>query len=116
MKDNQRKPLSLLKFAHSKGISPYTFQKYACKDKAKCQKFGVQAGWKAIVSANNTDFLSCIVVPADRANDGLTRQGSISSLQELETNVTHIQAQKYFEETFFKRNVGKMKKSPVKAQ
>ena len=92
-KDSQGKPLSLFKFAHSKGIFPYTFQNYACKYEAKRRNVGVQDGQKAIVSANNTAFLADIVVRADRANDGLTRQASVSTLQELDPNLTRIQAQ-----------------------
>ena len=108
--------MSLFKFAHSKGILLYTFQKCACKDKAKRQKVGVQAGRKAIASANNTSFLYDIVVREDQANDGLNRQESISALQELNPKLTRIQAQRYLDRTFLKMNVGKVKKRLVKAQ
>ena len=115
-KDAPGKLLSLFKLAHYKGILPYTFQKYACKDKAKRQKDGVQAGRKSIISDNNTAFLAGIFVRADRSNDGLTRQEFISTLQELNPKLTCIQAQQYFNQTLFKNNAGKVKKRLVKAQ
>ena len=115
-KDTQGKPLSLFKFAHSKRILPYTFQKYAFKDKEKRLKVVVQDRRKSIVSTNNTDFLSDMVVRADRANDRITHQESISTLQELEPKLTHIQSKRYFVQTFFKNNAGKVKKRLVKAQ
>ena len=114
--DAQVKTLSIFKFSHSKGISPYTFQKYACKDKVKRGKVGVQDGRKAIVSTKNTDLLANIVVRAERANGGLARQESISTLQDLDPKLTRIQAQRYFNLTFFKKNAGKVKKRIVKLQ
>ena len=116
MKDNKRKPLSLLKFAHSKGISPYTFQNYVCKDEVKRRKVDVQAGRKSIVSANNTDFLADVFVRTDQANDGLTCQESISTLQDIDPKLTLIQAQRYFGRTFFKKNIIKVNKRLIKAQ
>ena len=115
-KDAPGKILSLFKLAHYKGILPYTFQKYACKDKAKRQKDGVQAGRKSIISDNNTAFLAGIFFRVDRENDGLTLRESISTLQYLEPKLTHIQAQQYFDQTFFKKNAGKVKKRLAKAQ
>ena len=115
MKDAQRKPLSLFKFAHSKGILTYTFQKYGCKDKAKRKKVDVQARRKSIVSANNTYFLARIVVCAEWANYGLTCQDSISTLQELDPKLTWIQTQQYFNWKFFKKNAVKVKERLVKA-
>ena len=115
-KGHSSKTLSIFKFAHSKGISPYIFQKYVFKDKVKRQKAGVKSGWKAIVSANNTAFISDIVVRADQSNYGLARQESISTLQYIEPKLTHIQAQKQFDQTFFKNNAFKVKKRIVKAQ
>ena len=53
----------------------------------------MQSGRRDIISSNNTAFLADIFVRADRANDGLTRQASVSTLQELDPNLTRIQAQ-----------------------
>ena len=115
-KGTQGKPLSLFKFAHYKDILPYTFQNYACKDKEKRQKVGMQVGQKAIVSFNTTALLADIIFCAERDNDGLTRQEPISTLQELEPNLTWIQAQQYSDRTFFNNNTGKVNKRLVKAQ
>ena len=76
----------------------------------------MQAGRESIVSPNNIAFLAGIVVHADLVNDGLTHQESISTLQELDPKLTRIQAQRYFYQTFFKKNAGKVKKRLVKAQ
>ena len=69
-----------------------------------------------VVSGENTSFLGDVVVRCDQANNGLTRQEAISTLQELEPDLSRKQATNFFNRTFFQKNKGKVKKNLVKAQ
>ena len=115
-KDTQGRPLSIAKFAGSKGINPSTLYKYGRKEKSKRHKIGKQVGRMPVVSGENTSFLGDVVVRCDRANNGLTRQEAISTLQELEPDLSRKQATNFFNRTFFQKNKGKVKKNLVKAQ
>ena len=58
---------------------------------------GCQAGRKRVLSAETSQFVSDTLRRKDRANDGLTRQGGIDLLQDLEPQLTLSQCARAFD-------------------
>ena len=108
--------MSLAHFAQAKGISEHLFQKYAHTDKKKRRTIGKASHRPTVVTTENSEFIRDIAIRADRANNGLTRQETISHIQELEPNLSRSQVTNHYQRTFFTHHKGKLKKRPVTAQ
>ena len=81
-------------FALSKGIIPFTFQKYAHNDASKRRKIGVMVVKPSVVSAYNDKSVVQQTIRADRSNKGLTAANVSRVLLQMQPVLKPIQARK----------------------
>ena len=103
-------------FANSRGINPATFQKYAHNDLVKRRVVGSKIGRPSLVTNNNAELVIHHAIRAGSANDGITTNDIIHTLQKIQPELAPQQAKNYVQRTLKKKTKDMIKPRPVKAQ
>lgn len=90
--------MTLSRFCALAEIPKKTFQSYVCEDESRRRTVGVGVGnAKRLLQPDTEEFLVDMMRRRDRANDGMDRRAGISMLQDLQPELSSLQAQTQFD-------------------